>query len=45
MLANGTWTVDCDATLPDLSMHIGNGKAVVPGQLMNNGGPTPEKNR
>ncbi len=45
MLANGTWIIDCDATLPDLSMHIGNGKVVVPGKLMNNGGPTLETNR
>ncbi|KAL8701570.1 MAG: hypothetical protein Q9201_004843, partial [Fulgogasparrea decipioides] len=44
MLSNGAWTVDCDAVLPDFSMWIGNGTAVVPGKLMNSGGSMLEKN-
>ncbi|KAL8706425.1 MAG: hypothetical protein Q9225_007953 [Loekoesia sp. 1 TL-2023] len=42
---DGHWIVDCDAALPDLSMRIGNGTVVVPGKLMNNGGPAEERNR
>lgn len=28
------WTVPCDATLPDLTLHAGGGSAVIPGKVL-----------
>lgn len=33
----GYWGVPCDQELPDFELQIGNGKAVIPGRLMNAG--------